>query len=309
MGRKLVIKRISNEFDEFIVKSIKKNCPQCDVIDAFRLKGRIGRRIVNIAKSSYLLGNIPFLLNVNKKNIKLYDEVVLFDDYPDLPLIRWIRTNNQSCTIKMWFWNVPDYSIDDYREYAELYCFDKEYCSKNKVIFEEQFYFDSIAFNKDNQIERDIVYIGADKNRKSILLDIADKANKYGISYSFFLVSNKKEKAVNIEKNIFFLSQPFSYDDVLIENSKSKAILELVRADQTGLTWRALEALYFKKKLITNNISIVNSQLYNSNNVFILGKDNDIYLKEFINSPYIPLKNEIINLYSFKRWAHNMGLK
>lgn len=308
MNDKLIIKRISNDFDLFVVNNISSYCPFCDVVDIFLPKGRIGRRIVNFSKKNNLIGKLPFLLRVNEQTIAKYNQVLIFDDFPDLPLIKWIKSINSDCDIKVWFWNVPDYSIEDYKKYAKLYCFDKEYCRSNDIFFEEQFYFEPKEIGQKEQVVRDLLYIGADKNRTSILETIAEEAKKQGIKYDFILIKNGITDLNHNHNGIQYLNNPLSYEDVLIENRKSKAILEIVREGQTGLTWRCMEALYLNKKLITNNRSIINSQFYNPDNMYIIGINKKEELGKFIDDPFKPIDSELLRNASFERWAGNMNL-
>lgn len=310
MNECLIIKRVSNDFDMFVIKNIASFCRKCDVMDVFGFKGRIGRKIISIAKKQDLIDKVPFLLKLNKKTIKQYSTIVLFDDYPDMPLIKWIRDNNPNCEIKMWFWNVPEYPIDEYLKYASLYCFDRHYCENNHIKFEEQFFFEScVDENISHSIERDLLYIGVDKNRQNIIKKVADEAELYDIDYQFILVRNGKKDQISYDdRRIRIYNNPIPYEDVLIEDSKSKAILEIVKDNQTGLTWRALESLYLRRKLVTNNHHIKHTKLYNPHNIFILGIDENKELKRFIESPYQEADADLRYEFSFSRWAKNMGI-
>ena len=80
--------------------------------------------------------------------------------------------------------------------------------------------------------------------------------------------------------------------------------MEINKEGQSGLTLRALEALFYKKKLITNNISIMNEMVYNKKNIYIIGVDNNKSVKEFLSEPYFILENydDLVSYYSFDSW-------
>ena len=63
-----------------------------------------------------------------------------------------------------------------------------------------------------------------------------------------------------------------------------------------------MEALFFEKKLITNNKDIKNYDFYNPSNIFILGENNIEDIKEFINKPYEKVEQKIIDYYDFEQW-------
>ena len=86
---------------------------------------------------------------------------------------------------------------------------------------------------------------------------------------------------------------------------------EIVQPGQGGLTIRTLEALFYNKKLITNNESITEYDFYNADNIFIykeqdcnidalksfLKKNNviieqNILINEILQSPYSSNLNE-----------------
>ena len=83
----------------------------------------------------------------------------------------------------------------------------------------------------------------------------------------------------------------------------SKSILDIVNPNQSGLTLRVMESLFFKKKLITNNLFISEYDFYNSQNIFILGKDREEDLHDFINSNYIDVDDSIVTSYDYHNWV------
>ncbi len=59
-----------------------------------------------------------------------------------------------------------------------------------------------------------------------------------------------------------------------------------------------LEALFFNKKLITNNPNVVKYNFYNSNNIMIIeDKVDNVSFNEFINSSYQEIEQSIKNEY------------
>lgn len=64
-----------------------------------------------------------------------------------------------------------------------------------------------------------------------------------------------------------------SYQENLQHIARSKAVLEILRDGQSGQTLRALECLFYHKKLITNDARVQEYDYYHKDNIFILGKD------------------------------------
>ena len=88
--------------------------------------------------------------------------------------------------------------------------------------------------------------------------------------------------------------------DLIAENIKqSRAILDIVQSGQSGITLRPMEAMFYNKKLITNNIYIKEYDFYNPRNIFILQERNINELNEFLELPMIEINQDIKNKYKF----------
>ena len=99
------------------------------------------------------------------------------------------------------------------------------------------------------------------------------------------------------------------YYEIIKLVGESKAILDLNNGNQVGLTLRPLEALFFKKKLITNNINIINYDFYSPDNIFILGVDDISNLTIFLNKKYKEIDKKIIEKYDFSNWLKRLIAK
>ena len=76
--------------------------------------------------------------------------------------------------------------------------------------------------------------------------------------------------------------------------------MELVQKDQDGLTWRALESIFYGRKLITNFKDIKSYDFYTPNNIFVIGSDAEEELASFLDSPYKSISDDILQKYTFK---------
>lgn len=56
-----------------------------------------------------------FWLKECKKNIKNYDNIIVFDNGLSPVLLKWLHRNNRRANIKVWLWNIDnDYDIEFY---------------------------------------------------------------------------------------------------------------------------------------------------------------------------------------------------
>lgn len=153
----------------------------------------------------------------------------------------------------------------------------------------------------------DIMFVGSVGkiyyNRVQILSDFYSICEKKGLSTYIKVLYHSRGK-----------NRPFELKSAIAENEyyeivkKSRAILDIVEPDNKWMTLRPLEALYFHKKLISNNEELVNEPLYHPDNVFIVGKDDINNLPEFLNKPIKQLEEAVYQHYAFKAWLERFGL-
>ena len=82
-------------------------------------------------------------------------------------------------------------------------------------------------------------------------------------------------------------------------------IVELVQENQSGMTLRVLEGLFLGKKILTDNLFIKKSELYNPMNIFILGESSWEGLEEFIESEFVEYEHGVLSKYMFDVWIDN----
>ena len=78
--------------------------------------------------------------------------------------------------------------------------------------------------------------------------------------------------------------------------------MELQEQGQTGLTLRAMEALFFQKKLLTDNQEVLNCDFYRQENIFVWGQDDECRLADFLQVPYQKIPEETVSQYTWEAW-------
>lgn len=241
------------------------------------------------------------------KSISQYDRIIVFDYNATPQMMRRIRKRRPDAELLLWVWNTAPDNIEDFKKYSKIYCFDSSSCEKWNLLYNSQFYFfpdkEILDIQDSLEIVRDIYFIGADKGRLKVLEKLAKTLGDLELKYEFEVLSNRKNK-----ENLFIkiLEKPKDYMDIIREISRSKCILEIVKEEQDGISLRVLEALFLNKKLITNNKKIMDYDFYKKENIFILGKDRLYDLKEFLNSPFYEISDDIKRRYSYNEWLKRM---
>ena len=89
----------------------------------------------------------------------------------------------------------------------------------------------------------------------------------------------------------------------------SKVILDINHPHQTGLTMRTFEALGAGKKLITTNKSIMQYSFYNQNNIHVINRQDPVISKDFFETPFLPIADEIKYEMSISGWLSELFLE
>ena len=244
-----------------------------------------------------------------KKNLKMYDLVIINGNYLSERIPKWCRKEEKCPRIIWWYWNkvsALDNPNDIKNSDAEKWSFDPEDCNLYGMQFNTQYYFESFKLPKDACVENDIYYLGSNGGRTPEILAFVEEAKKQGLSLDVNIYEPKKTKWIN-DADINYIVKCMDYEENLCHIGKSNAILEIVRPGQKGQTLRAMEALFHQKKLITNDVTIFEKDYYRPENIFVLGKDRISYLKDFFELPFIPVEKEIKEYYDAQNWLKRFG--
>lgn len=249
---------------------------------------------------------ISFFFGEWKNVIKDFDVLILPASYYAPKIIRYAKNKNKSIRIIVWYWNsiIFDYDPKHFKLLdCELWSFDKDDCEKYDLKYNSQYYFNNIEMAQEVK-KFDVLFIGRDKGRLGKLLELESKLNKNNlITYFHITETNKKDNTKG-----YTFQDEIDYSEILKLIQVSKAILDFTQDYQTGLTLRPLESLYFCKKLITNNKGILKHEIYNSENIFVLGIDDIKLINEFVNKPFKDSDPEILEYYDFNSWIKRFGI-
>lgn len=235
----------------------------------------------------------------NKENITSKKYIIVFEPLITGEYLSWLHNVNPNGRIILFYINKINQknSPDNFRyKWLEMWTCDRSDSEKYNInLYDRPAYFKAFKVKKQKS-QFDIFYVGKDKGRIGELLKIEKSFNSKGLSTYFHIVA---EKRYQLHKDKRY--KPFmSYDEVLDNIGKCKAILHLVNGGQIGITMRVMESLVHKVKLITDCKELKNYDFYDPNNIFILGEDNLNDLVEFIESPYQEVSSSLFNQMYFE---------
>lgn len=289
----LIIKSNSNSHERYYNEQISQ-FNDVIVLNPFKINTKL-RKIFNYFN---LPGQQFFYNKKIVETLNNIDLIIVFDFWGYSRMVKWLKKFNKRIVI--WHWNILKDAPHYLREYkktkfiGEHWTFDEGDSEKYNMFLNNQFFFYQ---EKDINIEikYDISFVGTNKGRYEKVKDI------YNYIISLGRTEFIKMSGVDSKSNIK-LENFMDYKEILEVSKKSISLLEISQEKQTGLTARAVESLFLKKKLITNNFSITQYDFYNKNNILLLDKSWKENLDYFFNTDYEEIPKEIIYNYSFESW-------
>lgn len=243
-----------------------------------------------------------------KEKISEYEKIIVFDSIYGRELAKYITKKVSKTSVFLYSWNT---ALDDAqskllvgaKKYFKVYSFDKNDCEKISIEYAPMCYCKAAAqIIQNDKLIYDVAFVGKDKGRGEYLHEIFEKLTKYGLKCKFYILgqSNPKYECDGFTYISKYLDPNINKE--LIASSKS--ILDIQQKGQEGLTIRVVDALFSKKKIITNKLDIDSYDFYNASNQFILGKDNLENIQSFLNKPYCETPDQILRNYEVSTWIN-----
>ncbi|WP_293883769.1 hypothetical protein [Sphingobacterium sp. UBA1498] len=186
---------------------------------------------------------------------------------------------------------------NDYLKYKDSY---------TNICFTTNFYLE-IPPDKDVVVKpQSLCFVGSYlENRMPFITELIEFLIQENFDVNVKLLCTK-DKTIDKYKDsgIEFISDPLTYTEMLRHVQHYEALLDFDNAAiHYGLSFRIFEALFYRKKIITNNLLIKNYDFYHPNNVFVWDGSNLLKLRDFLNKPFVEIDNSIIEKYSFRNWV------
>lgn len=153
-------------------------------------------------------------------------------------------------------------------------------------------------------------FVGQHFDSRSKSLDrCAQALTQHGVQLDFNVKrqhNNESATSKYKSKNIQFIKKNIDFDENIQHINCADILVDVVNPIHHGLSFRTFEALYYKKKLITNNSTVKDYDFYHPNNILIWDGEDLSMLGEFLRLPYHHIDDSIRDKYSFKNWIKNI---
>lgn len=273
---------------------------------------------------------MEYYLFIKNVEVEKYKLIIIFDFIYAEDIIKYVRKKNKYCKIIYWLWDTvgtagvtnSEKGLSNFKDLIKkqkLYnfivsSFDKEDCIKYRLKYNNSTTYRYVLPNV--KLKYDTFFCGREKGRINILVKLNNILSKVQVNSKIIICLTKKDdfknntdiksKDLNLLYNKFeIIFSKISYKEILRYINESRCLIDIVQCGQKGLTWRALEAIFYRKKLITNFKEIREYDFYKKENIFILGEDNINNIRDFIYSEYVDVPENIIKKYTIDGWIEN----
>ena len=192
--------------------------------------------------------------------------------------------------------------------FDEIFSFDKNDSDKHhfKLITNYNYLQEAKTVEKPKY---DLVYLASFDNRIHLLSKIIKKLQYLKLTCQVVIVGKKtwkKNLNLQINSSIIYTRKRIKHQEIPGYYRQGKVLLDLIRENQTGLSFRIFEAMALKKKIITNNQTVKEYDFYNPENIMIINDDLSNLEKSFFETEYQELAPEIYRKYTLQSWVETV---
>lgn len=293
----LVVKYDDNEFEKYYNSILEKHGMHVLPISYFEKNSKNSGLLEKIRR-------VLCLLSISRRKIQEYNMIIVFEDIALATALRMKATKRTR--IIYWQWNLLSETearkLSLIRPFCELWTFDSFDAKRYSLNLNCQFYdINSLVIQPYKNKSKRAFCACVDKGRYKTLKNIQTLLQSNNIECDFLLVRDVGQTYAD-EDYEWISNQGIPYSEFLYRTLQSDIIVDLVQPNQTGITVRVLEALFYNKKLITNNIFIKQYDFYNSDNIFIYEQDDENSLYAFLNTPYKEISDHVKANYTVEAW-------
>jgi len=183
--------------------------------------------------------------------------------------------------------------------FDEIYSYEKEDIEKYNFIETSNFIYDEKL--EPEEIKYDIFNVSSYDSRIDEINRISTELSDAGFNIYFVLFWFEKL----VYPHLISTTEYLSLKETKKLISQSKAMIDIQRQDQKGLSFRTFESLGYRKKLITTNIAVKNYDFYHPNNILVIDSNNlnPDEIKKFLELDYVEISPDIIKKYTVESFT------
>lgn len=312
-----------SDFPTLFAKNLEKEgfLPYVITDNIPKFKYENGKRYINFLKKTFqkdreykknLVEEHRFREYTNQINALGTDLDYVLIIRPDLfpiSVIKFLKTKTKKLIAYQWDGINKFPQIKDYFSLFDIfYCFE-DVTNIENVKKITNFYFDFDDYNEtQNTYNHDVpvfYFVGLDWENRREKIDkfvTFTKNNNYKIDFYI----QEFEKNANKNLSMHYMKDRISFAENIELVKKSDILVDFVDPRHSGLSIRFFEGMYYKKKVITDNIKVKQYDFYHPDNIFVLENENYDAINEFLKIPYQEIPENIVKKYGFSNWIQQI---
>lgn len=190
--------------------------------------------------------------------------------------------------------------------FDRFYVFDPADAQRYQLPFATNFYFEhlpSVSGSLNN-----VYFFGSHQSsRAAHIAEFSKHIQKLGYTSNIQVYcKNRTQAQMYAHSAVQCVSRRIHFQTNLAHAQRAAVLADFVIAEHQGLSFRAFEALGYRKKLITTNAAIQYYDFYHENNIFVWNGNNLDELAHFLQQPYHEIAADIRQKYSFGNWIRSI---
>ena len=230
------------------------------------------------------------------------DKIIVFDTKIPASYLDWLCKRYPGKRVILWYWNpvANPHRFDQLRNRIELWSYSQLDCARLGMRYNTQLYFDSVAQlaaaepTKPWPEHPRALFWGREKGREGIVGSLVEELARLGSATEVHMVRNRFTDREHREA-------PTPYRETIPSLRAADILVDLYASPQVGPSLRVMEALFWNKKLITNNPRAKTLDFYDPRNIFVLGEETRS-LEAFLSLPPVPVDPALRDHYLLSNW-------
>lgn len=213
-------------------------------------------------------------------------------------------------------------TVQEYPKFLKLFSsFDKNFSFEPRDAKQYNLHFRPLFFLEDYQhsekiktLKHDLVFIGsAHTDRYLIGEKVKEWCDLKNLKSYFYYYAQSKAafrfrkifdpnlKSFDVKKLSF---KTLEHSEIAAIYAHSRAVLDINKPFQFGLSMRTFETLVAGKKLVTTNSDIKNYPFFDNQNILIIDRANIKIEEEFFKSNFKEIEPEVLEMMSLDSWIN-----
>jgi hypothetical protein len=234
--------------------------------------------------------------------------------------IRGLRAALPGARFILYFWdgygNMPKDSAAKVSLFDRPFTFDPaDAATDHRLRYRPLFFLDAYANLPPAQPDIDLLFFGTAHGDRYAVLRKLSRVLPPGVRFEkvlyfpsqlIYAARRVLDPRMRGARRREFIFRPLGKQDVLRLISRARAVVDIERTVQTGLTMRTMEALGAGKKLVTTNSKVVEAEFYDPDNIAVIDRKSPTLPATFFDRPYSPPPPPLLRRYSLSGWIEEV---